>query len=167
MNIDFFGLDMYIVSELSPMIENRIATLLKLNKDDIIVTATEATLLHQGVDQNAWQTIIRFRLLRTLQPLQKTIADEVYKIIKPHTIHVSMTFEYMETFHEVNYIAKDYPRFVTETNQVDMVTSESTPTQDIFNGNAFAPHQSKIDKIEAESDCENGICEGEEEDKVH
>jgi hypothetical protein len=167
MNIDFFGLDMYIVSELSPKIETKLSTLLKVNKDEIIITATEATILHQGVDQNAWQTIIRFKLMKNLQPLQSTIAEEVYKIIKAHTIHVSMTFEYMEAFHEVNFIAKDYPRFVTETNQVNLVQDEGPTNQDIFHGNAFAPHQSTIDTIEAESECENGICEGEEEDKVH
>lgn len=167
MNIDFYGLDMYIVSELSVDIEKKLASLLKIKIEDIIISATEATLFHQGVDQNAWNTVIKIKLLKSLQPLQTDIANTIYKVIKAHTIHVNMIFEYIEQFHEVLFISSDYPRFVTEQNEVDLVAADVGPNTDIFNGNAFAPHQKAIEKLESQAECEDGICEGEEEDKSH
>jgi len=168
MNIDFLGLDMYIVAELSKEIEQKIHKLLKLPLNDIIITGSETILYHGGIDQNSWHTIVKINILDTYKDKQNELAKAIYSVIKPHTIHVKMIFEYFKSEETVTYRSDDYPLFVTEDNHVELVTPEVNPKQEIYHGNAFTPHQKALESIKPSTEtCEDGLCEGEEAEDKH
>jgi hypothetical protein len=149
MLIEIFGLDPYVISNISKYLHTPLLQLTKIDEKDLFFSAHETILFHRGVDQNAWHTLIRIHLSNTLVQHQEKIANLFKQVLSDHTVHWRIQFIYLNHEHQFKLIQKDYPEFVTEKNQVTIEPDfEDAPAKEIFHGNAFEGKEEVLEKLD-------------------
>jgi len=147
MHIEIFGLDKYVVATLSEQLHEPLIKLIKVNEKDLFFSVFESMIFHQGVDQNAWHTIIRIFLVESDMKYQEEMKTLFIEALKDQTIHLHFEF-YPQSKQNIHHVIReDYPLFVAESNAVK-IEEELTPlTQDIFHGNVFEGKEKDLETI--------------------
>ncbi len=147
MHIEIFGLDKYVVATLSEQLHLPIIKLTKVNENNLFFSVFESMIFHQGVDQNAWHTIIRIFLVETDMKYQEELKSLFIEALKDQTIHLHFEF-YPQSKQNIHHVIReDYPLFVSESNEVK-IEEELTPSnQDIFHGNVFEGKEKDLETI--------------------
>jgi hypothetical protein len=147
MHIEIFGLDKYVVATLSEQLHEPLIKLTKVNEKDLFFSVFESMIFHQGVDQNAWHTIIRIFLVESDMKYQEEMKTLFIEALKDQTIHLHFEF-YPQSKQNIHHVIReDYPLFVAESNAVK-IEEELTPlTQDIFHGNVFEGKEKDLETI--------------------
>ena len=133
-SIEVFGLDQFVVGNLSKDLTPRIAKLYGVDEEDIIFISPQVMVFHKGVEQTSWNILIKDEM-----------SDLIMKGIGEVAIHVTVLFEYYSTGDRYQRINDDYPLFITEANLVDLENdyddeedSESDEEEeDIYTGDIF------------------------------
>ena len=143
--ITFYGLDQFVVGNLSKDLTPRIAKLYGVDEEDIIFISPQVMVFHKGVEQTSWNILIKVSAPRDVVGLQDEMSDLIMKGIGEVAIHVTVLFEYYSTGDRYQRINDDYPLFITEANLVDLENdyddeedSESDEEEeDIYTGDIF------------------------------
>ena len=147
MHIEIFGLDKYVVATLSEQLHLPLIKLTKVNEKDLFFSVFESMIFHQGVDQNAWHTIIRIFLVETDMKYQEEMKALFIEALKDQTIHLHFEF-YPQSKQNIHHVIReDYPLFVAESNAVKIEEELTPPTQDIFHGNVFEGKEKDLETI--------------------
>jgi len=147
MHIEIFGLDKYVVATLSEQLHEPLIKLTKVNEKDLFFSVFESMIFHQGVDQNAWHTIIRIFLVETDMKYQEEMKTLFIEALKDQTIHLHFEF-YPQSKQNIHHVIReDYPLFVAESNAVKNEEELTPPTQDIFHGNVFEGKEKDLETI--------------------
>lgn len=147
MHIEIFGLDKYVVATLSEQLHLPLVKLTKVNEKDLFFSVFESMIFHQGVDQNAWHTIIRIFLVETDMKYQEEMKALFIEALKDQTIHLHFEF-YPQSKQNIHHVIReDYPLFVSETNAVKVEEELNESTQDIFHGNVFEGKEKDLETI--------------------
>jgi hypothetical protein len=136
--ISLLGLDPYVSQHVSQAIHAQLVKLYDLESDDVLVYAPESFLLHNGVDQTSWHTIAHIHAPAQLKSKQNAVAAYLLKYLKTQVIHVAIEFYYYEPGDRYQDYDKDYPKFVTEANQVAVEEPPETEEREIYQGDVFA-----------------------------
>lgn len=118
--LTFYGLDQYIVGNLSKAMAHNLADLYEVSEDDINFIAPNSMVFHNGVDQTSWNLLVRVNLPKKLLVLQNEAAEIIMQMVQGPTIHVAVEFYYYPEDNRYERINDDYPRFITEDNTVDI-----------------------------------------------
>jgi hypothetical protein len=147
MHIEIFGLDKYVVATLSEQLHEPLIKLTKVNEKDLFFSVFESMIFHQGVDQNAWHTIIRIFLVESDMKYQEEMKTLFIEALKDQTIHLHFEF-YPQSKQNIHHVIReDYPLFVAESNAVKNEEELTPPTQDIFHGNVFEGKEKDLETI--------------------
>jgi hypothetical protein len=147
MHIEIFGLDKYVVATLSEQLHKPLIKLTKVNEKDLFFSVFESMIFHQGVDQNAWHTIIRIFLVETDMKYQEEMKTLFIEALKDQTIHLHFEF-YPQSKQNIHHVIReDYPLFVAESNAVKIEEELTPSTQDIFHGNVFEGKDKDLETI--------------------
>jgi hypothetical protein len=147
MHIEIFGLDKYVVATLSEQLHEPLIKLTKVNEKDLFFSVFESMIFHQGVDQNAWHTIIRIFLVESDMKYQEEMKTLFIEALKDQTIHLHFEF-YPQSKQNIHHVIReDYPLFVAESNAVKIEEELTPPTQDIFHGNVFEGKEKDLETI--------------------
>ena len=147
MHIEIFGLDKYVVATLSEQLHEPLIKLTKVNEKDLFFSVFESMIFHQGVDQNAWHTIIRIFLVESDMKYQEEMKTLFIEALKDQTIHLHFEF-YPQSKQNIHHVIReDYPLFVAESNAVKIEEELTPPTQDIFHGNVFEGKEKELETI--------------------
>lgn len=147
MHIEIFGLDKYVVATLSEQLHLPLIKLTKVNEKELFFSVFESMIFHQGVDQNAWHTIIRIFLVETDMKYQEEMKALFIEALKNQTIHLHFEF-YPQSKQNIHHVIReDYPLFVSETNAVKVEEELNESTQDIFHGNVFEGKEKDLETI--------------------
>jgi hypothetical protein len=147
MHIEIFGLDKYVVATLSEQLHEPLIKLIKVNEKDLFFSVFESMIFHQGVDQNAWHTIIRIFLVESDMKYQEEMKTLFIEALKDQTIHLHFEF-YPQSKQNIHHVIReDYPLFVAESNSVKIEEELTPPTQDIFHGNVFEGKEKDLETI--------------------
>ncbi len=147
MHIEIFGLDKYVVATLSEQLHLPLIKLTKVNEKDLFFSVFESMIFHQGVDQNAWHTIIRIFLVETDMKYQEEMKTLFIEALKDQTIHLHFEF-YPQSKQNIHHVIReDYPLFVAESNTVKLEEELTPSTQDIFHGNVFEGKEKDLETI--------------------
>lgn len=147
MHIEIFGLDKYVVATLSEQLHLPLVKLTKVNEKDLYFSVFESMIFHQGVDQNAWHTIIRIFLVETDMKYQEEMKALFIEALKDQTIHLHFEF-YPQSKQNIHHVIReDYPLFVSETNAIKVEEELNESTQDIFHGNVFEGKEKDLETI--------------------
>lgn len=151
MHIEIFGLDKYVVANLSLELQKPIINLTKIDENDLFFSVHETLTFHVGVDQNAWHTRIKITMPELLWVHQASLRSLLTKALQQHTIHLHFEFILQKPEHTYSHIQKDYPLFVSESNQVTIDKDENQEVGDdteIYHGNIFAGKESDLENLD-------------------
>ncbi|MGA0097412.1 MAG: hypothetical protein ACO3H6_02400 [Bacilli bacterium] len=148
MVIEIFGLDKYVVASLSRELQPSILKLTQLKPSQLYFAVHETLIFHNGVDQNAWHTMVKVQLEPGQTQHQTALIQLLTKALKPHTIHVHLEFYVQPTHQSTHLIQEDYPLFVSETNQVNLDLPDEEDSKEIYHGNMFAGKERDLEKLD-------------------
>lgn len=117
--VTIYGLDQYIVGDLSNEITPLLAQLYEVSEDEINFIAPNCMVFHKGAEQTSWNTLVRVHLPKKIQILQDKAADILLNMIKGPTINVAVEFYYYSQDDRYQKIDDTYPRFISADNEVD------------------------------------------------
>jgi len=118
--LTFYGLDQYIVGNLSREMTHNLAELYEVSEDEINFIAPNAMVFHKGEEQTSWNLLVRVHLPKKLLVLQNEAAEIIMTMVQGPTINVAVEFYYYSQDNRYERINNDYPRFITGDNEVDI-----------------------------------------------
>src|SRR5574344_1431452 len=129
--ICILGLDQYVVAHYSKDQTKNLANLLETSEDDGNFYAPESMVFHAGVEQTSWNTIVIVKAPTRFSQLEAKLADYLIKTLSEFTINLEVEFEYFEEGRHYEHIYSSYPRFIAESNLVNVeATSGDEPEAD-------------------------------------
>lgn len=148
MYIEIFGLDKYVVATLSRELQPAILRLTQLEPSQLYFAVHETLIFQNGVDQNAWHTIVKIQLEPSLTSKQEALVTLIKDALQTHTIHVHIEIYVQPINASMHIFQAQYPLFVTESNQVRIDQEDvDDDGPEIFHGNVFAGKEEALEKL--------------------
>lgn len=142
-----FGIDPYSLRQLSRDITPQLSSFFEVDKEEINFFGNEGLFVHEGIEQNTWYVFIKVVLPRKLQIFQKEAEKIITNFFKFVTIHIEIIFEYYLSEERSVFINSDYPKYLTESNTVDIEDEAAEEDyQDIYTGDAFESIRGKLEE---------------------
>jgi hypothetical protein len=116
--ISVLGLDQYVVGHYSKDNTANFASLFETEESEINFVASEAVVLHKGVEQTSWNALVIVRAPRRVEAVESKVADYLIKTLSEFTINLEVNFEYYDEGRHYEHVNAAYPRFIDETNSV-------------------------------------------------
>ena len=141
--LEIYGLDQFVVGQLSKEMTHNLADLYEVSEDDINFVAPNNMVFHNGVDQTSWNTLVRVYAPKKVMVLQDDAANLIMQMILGPTINVAVEFYYYSEDNRYEKISEDYPRFITDDNLVDVEDYgeaqyiEGEGKDEVFTGDIF------------------------------
>ncbi len=154
--LEFYGLDPFVVGEVSNEITAKVANLYEVNADSVNFIAHESMVYHDGVDQGSWHILVKVNAPKRSELVQDLVADLLFNTLREVAINVEIIFEYYSDDHHVLRVNPDYPRYMSEDNIVeidDEIDNEKIrfddeddedEEEDIYTGNIFQDFEKKL-----------------------
>ena len=116
--LTIYGLDQFVVGNLSKEITPKLAELYECDKDEFDFIAPECMVFHDGVEQTSWNTLVRVHAPLKVKVLQDEAAQLIMSLVVGPTINVAVEFYYYSQDDRYEHINKSYPRFIADDNIV-------------------------------------------------
>ncbi len=142
--ITIYGLDQFVVGNLSRELTPLIAKLYEVDEDEVNFIAPNAMMFHKGVEQTSWNILILVDAPKKVSVLQDHMAELMLHGIGDVAIHVTVEFKYYSEDDRYTKINPDYPRYISEENLVDVDNEypedleEGEEEDQIYTGDIFA-----------------------------
>ena len=142
-SIEVFGLDQFVVGNLSKDLTPRIAKLYGVDEEDIIFISPQVMVFHKGVEQTSWNVIIHVNAPKKVSVLQDQVAKLILESIGDVAINKVVEFYYYSEDNRYSKLNESYPRFIDSDNLVDIAEEdyedmeEGEGEDEIFTGDIF------------------------------
>lgn len=148
--ITVLGIDPYLLRQISKAATKKLANLYECKEDDIDFFAPEGLLVHDGVEQNTWNFVVRVHAPLKVKVLEKEASELIHSYIKDACVNMTIEFYYYSQDNFYQFISKDHPRFMTEENTVveDEETFEQEEGEEPYLGDIFEEFNGKVDEQE-------------------
>jgi hypothetical protein len=144
--ISLLGLDPFLAQRVSHDIHKKLVGLFGCHSEDLLVYGSESYLFHDGVDQTNWHALVHVKAPIRYEKVQASVADYLVKRLQEQVIHIAIEFEYYDPKLRVASYNPDYPRFVNEANQVEVITPKKHVIDEVYQGDVFVDKASKPKK---------------------
>ncbi len=94
-------------------------------------------MYHEGVDQTSWNTLIRIHAPRQFDQFEDKITTYLFKTLADIAINIAVEFYYYDQNNRHERINKEYPRFITDANVVEIEDKHEHDDDELFDGNIF------------------------------
>lgn len=144
--ISILGVDPYLVRQLSKDLTPKLSELLEVKKDDIWFYAPECLLIHDGVEQNIWNVLVKVSAPEKVKPLQDKMAELIRYYVSEMCVHIMIEFDYYNQDNSYVFTKKDHPLYMTESNTVieDDESFEEEEGVEPYLGNVFEGFEEKL-----------------------
>ena len=143
--INIYGLDQFVVGELSQRISKDIAKIYEMDEDEIHFISSNNMVFHNGEEQTSWRVFVEVNAPKKVEVLQEQICNLLAHYISEVAIHLEVLFKYYSVDHYYKHLNPDYPLFLEDKNTVtfreeyseEMEEGEGEDqiyTEDIFKG---------------------------------
>ena len=143
--INIYGLDQFVVGELSQRISKDIAKIYEMDEDEIHFISSNNMVFHNGEEQTSWRVFVEVNAPKKVEVLQEQICNLLAHYISEVAIHLEVVFKYYSVDHYYKHLNPDYPLYLEDKNTVtfeeefseDMEEGEGEDqiyTEDIFKG---------------------------------
>ncbi len=151
--ITFIGSDRYVIGQYSKEVTAKLANLWEVEEDEILFLAPEIYVYHQGVEQTSYQVLVEVNAPEACRMVEKEVADYILKTAEAFVVHLAVRFKY---FKEKTYahIRDDYPRYITEENEVLIEKEEYDEETEIYEGNIFENFEERLKKRAEQEESE-------------
>ena len=155
--ISIYGLDQYVVGRYSKEHSANISSLLEVGEDDLVFYSPNAYVFHNGVEQTSWNTIVKVNAPEECKKLEDKVANYLIQTLKEFSIHLVVEFSYYHKHHRYEFVNKEYPRYISEENVVNVEDEEYQEGDEIYEGNMFEGFEEKYE--EAHHHCDGEHCD--------
>lgn len=141
--VNVYGLDQFLVGELSAKITRDFAKIYEVDEDDVHFIASHNMVFHKGEEQTSWRVFVEVNAPKKVEVLQEQAAAILVHYIKEVAIHVEILFKYYSVDHYVKNINPEYPLFLEDQNLVNISDEypedleEGEGEDEIFTGDIF------------------------------
>ncbi len=138
--ITILGIDPYLLRQISKAATGKLADIYECSKDDIDFFAPEGLLVHDGLEQNIWNVIVRVHAPLKVKVMEEKAAKIIHEFIKDAVVNMQIEFYYYSMDNRYVFNSKDHPRFMTEENTVyeDDQEFEQETGEEPYLGDVFA-----------------------------
>ena len=142
-NIFVYGLDQFVVVDISRDITETIAKLYEVEEDEVNFVAPNDMVFHNGVEQTSWRVIVEVRLPEEFDKFQNQAKDILFHYISQVAVHVEVTFIYYGYHDHFVKLNPEYPNYLLEEDsEEDEIDSEEMTEgegdDELFTGDIFA-----------------------------
>ena len=149
--ISIYGLDQFVVGRLSRELSENLADMYETSEDNFTFIANDDTVFHKGVEQTSWDTYVTVKANSRYSIIEDIVANFLLTQLSFYSINVTISFEYDDGAHTHQRINKEYPRFITDENIVNVEDEfedeygddEQAPGEEIFDGDIFQDFNKK------------------------
>lgn len=152
--ISIIGVDPYLVRQISKAMTSKIASLYEISKDEINFYAPECLYIHDGVEQNTWNVLVKVNAPLKVKVLESDAVKVIREFMKDACINLAIEFYYYSQDNRYEFIDDTQPRFMTEENSFEMVDEEeydyededeeSSPEEEPYLGDIFADFNKQV-----------------------
>ena len=141
--INIYGLDQFVVGELSARISKDIAKLYEVDEDDVSFVSSNNMVFHNGNEQTSWRVYVEVNAPLKLEVLQDQMCNLLTHYISEVAIHLEIVFKYYSVNHYYKHLNSDYPLFLEDKNLVNFDEEynedmeEGEGEDEIFTGDIF------------------------------
>ena len=141
--ITIYGLDQFVVGNLSRELTPLVAKLYEVDEDEVNFIAPQAMVFHKGVEQTSWNILIKVNAPKKVSVLEDQMSQLMLHGIGEVAIHVAVEFYYYSQENRYTKINDNYPRFIADDNLVDIEDEypddieEGEEDDEIFTGDIF------------------------------
>ena len=114
-----YGLDQFVVGQLSRELGPNLAKLYEVKEEEVIFVAPQNMVFHNGVEQTSWNLLIHVHAPKRTALVQDDVANFLVNAIGDVAIHKTIEFYYYSEENRYQKIHEQYPRFITQENLVD------------------------------------------------
>ena len=114
-----YGLDQFVVGQLSRELGPNLAKLYEVKEEEVIFVAPQNMIFHNGVEQTSWNLLIHVHAPKRTALVQDDVANFLVNAIGDVAIHKTIEFYYYSEENRYQKIHEQYPRFITQENLVD------------------------------------------------
>lgn len=143
--INIYGLDQFVVGELSQRISKDIAKIYEMDEDEIHFISSNNMVFHNGEEQTSWRVFVEVNAPKKVEALQEHMCNLLAHYISEVAIHLEVVFKYYSVDHYYKHLNPDYPLFLEDKNTVTLSEEYSEEmeegegedqiyTEDIFKG---------------------------------
>ncbi len=142
--INIYGLDQFIVGELSERISKDIAKVYEIDEDDVHFISSNNMVFHNGNEQTSWRVFVEVNAPKKVEVLQEQMFNLLKHYISEVAIHLDVLFKYYSVDHYESSRNNEYPLFLEDKNLVNFDEEytedmeEGEGEDEIFTGDIFA-----------------------------
>lgn len=142
--ITIYGLDQFVVGNLSRELTPLVAKLYEVSEDDVIFLAPQTMVFHKGTEQTSWNILIHVNAPKKVSVLQDQMAELMLHGIGDVAINVAVEFYYYSQDDRYEKINESYPRWLSDENLVSIDDEypedleEGEEEDQIYTGDIFA-----------------------------
>ena len=92
--ITIYGLDQFVVGNLSRELTPLVAKLYEVDEDEVNFIAPNAMVFHKGVEQTSWNILIQVNAPKKVSVLEEQMSQLMLHGIGEVAIHVAVEFYY-------------------------------------------------------------------------
>ena len=145
--ISIIGVDPYLVRQISKAMTAKIAALYEVSKDEINFYAPECLYIHDGVEQNTWNVLVKVNAPLKVRVLEKDAVKVIREFMKDACINLAIEFYYYSSDNRYEFIDNSHSRFMTEDNSYEIVEDEEEEeesTEEPYLGDIFEDFNKKM-----------------------
>ncbi|MBR0440093.1 MAG: hypothetical protein IJK27_05025 [Bacilli bacterium] len=118
--ITIYGLDQFVVGNLSRELTPLVAKLYEVSEDDVIFLAPQTMVFHKGTEQTSWNILIHVNAPKKVSVLQDQMSELMLHGIGDVAINVAVEFYYYSQDDRYEKINESYPRWLSDENLVSI-----------------------------------------------
>lgn len=136
-NILISGMDIYFAGELDKLVHKKVASIYRISEDDLLLTANDSFVYHNGVEQTSFQLLIKVEAPQEFKKHQEEIQEYLLEATKQYAVHSTIYFVYYDGENCYKRIDPEYPLFLTENNVVEIDEDVDEEIEELYEGDIF------------------------------
>lgn len=142
--ISIIGLDPYLVRQISKEMSAKVADIYETTVDNINFYAPECLFIHNGVEQNTWNVLVKVNAPLKVKVMEKDAVKIIHEFVKDACVNMAIEFYYYSQDNRYEFIDKEHPRFMTEENTVIEEDEQLEEGEEPYLGDIFENFEEKI-----------------------
>lgn len=128
--VSIIGVDPFMVRQISKAMTSKIAALYEVQIDDVNFYAPECLYIHNGVEQNTWNVLVKVNAPLKVKVLEEKAVRVIREYMLDACVNLAIEFYYYSQDNRYEFINPTHPRFMTEENTVDFIEDDEVIEED-------------------------------------
>ena len=128
--VSIIGVDPFMVRQISKAMTSKIAALYEVQIDDVNFYAPECLYIHDGVEQNTWNVLVKVNAPLKVKVLEEKAVRVIREYMLDACVNLAIEFYYYSQDNRYEFINPTHPRFMTEENTVDFIEDDEIVEED-------------------------------------